>query len=298
VGITSGVNATLVDTNSLTLTTASLTGAYHVTANNIITTSGTLNAGSLTLTGSSIQLGGNLITQGGAITLNNPTTLNTDIAITSNNGAINLAAINGSYNLTLNAGSSGNITFNGNVGSSTSLAALNITNANNVTNNNAITAASFIQNAGHGLTSLGNSGFTITNSASISTNNVTGGITVGGLSIGTNFANLTGTVAGLSGQAAIDIITLLNSISAGTHFFDGIDMFGSIPPTPPAPTTDTGIIPQILFPPIYSLNDLLNLNDLLDLNDLSNLGDSFLTSKEQSKSCSVIAPGIIGCGGP
>lgn len=56
-------------------------------------------------------------------------------------------------------------------------------------------------------------------------NSADGSLNVGALSLGTNFANLTGFVAGLSGQAAIDIITLLNIITSGTHYFDGIDMF-------------------------------------------------------------------------
>ncbi len=56
-------------------------------------------------------------------------------------------------------------------------------------------------------------------------NSADGSLNVGALALNTNFANLTGFVAGLSGQAAIDIITLLNVITSGTHYFDGIDMF-------------------------------------------------------------------------
>lgn len=70
------------------------------------------------------------------------------------------------------------------------------------------------QTAGTGISNLGNTSLSA-NDAYIVTNNVIGHVTVGSLTLGTNYANLTGTVAGLYGQAAINQSTLLNQISTG-----------------------------------------------------------------------------------
>jgi hypothetical protein len=59
-----------------------------------------------------------------------------------------------------------------------------------------------------------------------------GTIQLSGNTLDVNSANLNSTVAGLPGQAAINLIVLQNTIEPGTHFFDGIDMFTPLP-TPP-----------------------------------------------------------------
>ena len=99
------------------------------------------------------------------------------------------------------------------------------------------TASSAVTPSFSGLTNLRNvalrfdngnivlSNLNIPGTAILIGNAANGSLNVGALSLGTNFANLTGFVANLSGQAAINIITLLNTITYGTHYFDGIDMF-------------------------------------------------------------------------
>ncbi len=97
--------------------------------------------------------------------------------------------------------------------------------------------------------------------------NAVGPVNVAGLNLNTQFANLTGFVNGLSGRAAIDIIVLLNSISPGTHYFDGIDMFQEppSPPTPVVPPIEPSIVTaeqrivQYIFPNSTSENSYVNI---------------------------------------
>jgi hypothetical protein len=215
------------------------------------------SAGDLTLNGDTgggagsrdyVALQGNL-TSAGTLTLSalrGGILINSNISLTSVGNMTFNDAVNGANNLTLNAGSTGNIAFNSTVGATTPLNQVSISNA--------------------AVAALGSS-FKVTGSTSITANSgstsvfaATGTIAVGALTLTTNTANLFGTVAGLSNQAAIAIITLGNTITANTHFFDGIDMYNPPPPTPtptpkPTPSLTAGeasFVPQVLFPPIYN----------------------------------------------
>lgn len=100
-------------------------------------------------------------------------------------------------------------------------------------------------------------------------NNVTGDLNVHGLQLDSNFCNLNGFVNGSSGQDAIDQIVLLNTISEGTHFFDGIDMYGSTPPTPPTPGPTNSDIPQLVQVDIA--NSITTTNDYWNSEQTNNI---------------------------
>lgn len=200
-GIT--VNAPITTTvGNITMdgNTAGTTGALTLNAN--------LNAaGSISLSSSSGALAG--------------INLGTDVQLTSNGITFN-DPLNGNYNLGLNAGS-GDITFNANVGNTTSLQSIQISNVNNVINNGLIQVGTFTENAGNSV-SLGNNGLSAT-SATIVANDVTGKVNVGGLGLNSTTANLTGFVHGAGGRAGILNIRVLNTLLPRTHYFDGLDMF-------------------------------------------------------------------------
>lgn len=220
--------------------------------------------------GGQINLGANITTNGGEIKFNNPLNLTAGVSMTSGGGKITFQdTVNGSQTLTLNSGSSGDILFNGNVGNLAQPTLLTITLAHDVTNNALMKVGQFTQNAGS-LTAFGSSGITTTSGTSVSVNNVTGKINVAALTLGTNDANLTGSIIGMTGQDAIDTVTFLNTISAGTHFFNGIDMYSASPtpaPTPapvPAPTPSSGgntspvptaQLPQVVLPDRIAVYD-------------------------------------------
>lgn len=84
----------------------------------------------------------------------------------------------------------------------------------------------------------------INGTAILEANNITGNLDVHGLELDSNFCNLFGFVNGASGQNAIDQIVLLNTITSGTHFFDGIDMYGTPTPPTPVPSNTTPTISQ------------------------------------------------------
>jgi hypothetical protein len=120
----------------------------------------TLNATNISL-GANISLGtGAFSTQVGATTVYSPVTLTDDVAVTAN-GGITLDVVTGAgNNLTLAAGTTGNISVSGTVGTGTdSLGDIMITSAQNVTFSSAgspapIYAASFIQGTGSGTTTF------------------------------------------------------------------------------------------------------------------------------------------------
>ena len=211
VGITSGNNITLVDAGALALDASTIAGNLTLNTTGTITVSG-----ALILSGTSKT-----------------------VTFTSSNNAITFdSTLNGAINLDLVPGTS-NIVLNANLGNSTALQAITIANANNITNSATITAQTFTQSAGTGTTALGDASLHTTGATSITTDNVTGTVEVGSLSIGTNAASLSGTVNGLSGQSGADEIVLLNTIISGTHFFDGIDLYPSPTPTPSASSSST-----------------------------------------------------------
>ncbi|MBD1905700.1 CHAT domain-containing protein [Funiculus sociatus GB2-A5] len=103
-----------------------------------------------------ITLKGNITTSnvaGNNVNLNGPTTLETDLSITTNNGNINFnGTLDGAFDMNLAAGNA-DITFDRKVGN-TRLGKLTVTSAGNVTANDSITAASISQNAGTGTTTF------------------------------------------------------------------------------------------------------------------------------------------------
>ncbi len=181
--------------------------------------------------------------------------LGAPINITGNGVTFN-SALNGTFDLNIDAGS-GDLTFVDNVGAINRLGNLTINNVNNIVNTLQLNVASYNQLAGH-LTTLNSQGLNATNGAVVNANNITGAVNVASLSLNTSAANLTGFVNGLSGQAAINEITLLNTITAGTHFFDGIDMFRQVPPVPPTPPSPgiPGTLAQIMS--YYEYMNLVN----------------------------------------
>ena len=203
---------TLVDANALNLGASTVSGNLSVTTSGAITVSGALSMSGSNKTADFISNGNNMTFS---------------------------AAMDGAAAFTLNPGAAGNITFDANLGSTTALSSLTISNGTNITNNATITTGSFTQSAGTGLTALGGSTLVATGTAIITTNNVTGRVTVGTLKLDTNAANLTGTVNGSAGQTGADSIVLLNTISSGTHFFDGIDLYKPTPSNNSSSSTAT-----------------------------------------------------------
>jgi hypothetical protein len=212
------------------------------------------------------------------------------MTITSNNNPLTInATVNGAQNLTLNAGSNGNITLNANLGDITRLGVLTLQNLHNLTSNGTIKTTSYVQNAGSGLTQFNNGGLDVTNGASIAANRVTGNVNVGAFTINLSTGNMNGTVNGLSGADAIRAMTVLNTIIPGSIFFDGIDIstiltpppIPPIPPLPPTPYVNPGqVTPNYDYSTqsLYGLTptpldilffEMLNGNDKINLHKIT-----------------------------
>jgi len=300
VGITSGNNISLRDTNGLALAASTVSGTFDVIAAGALTQSGALGvtgattfaAGSsnnITLTNAANDFSTFAITSGknvsvtdanaltlGASTISGDFTVNTHgaltqsgelamngagstAAFTSNNNVITLNnTINGAINLTLDSGSS-DITINQNLGDTTQLAALNVTNANNFTSNATIRASNFIQSGGSGITLFNNSGL-IADNAIADTTTLNGALTVGTLTFDIHTGNMTGTVNGQAGDSAILAMNILNIVVPNTIYFNGIDVYYVLNPTPtptPTPSTETTQTAafQIVFPTDFNGDD-------------------------------------------
>ncbi|HEX2830690.1 MAG TPA: autotransporter-associated beta strand repeat-containing protein [Burkholderiales bacterium] len=161
----------------------------RVTAGGGVThTLGTLSIGSNTLTlnrDATVTSGTAGLTFGATTLTGNPT------FAPANGTLLTLGAVSGAgRNLTVNG--AGSMTFAGSVGDATNrLGAIQVTNANNVTASGAVTAASFVQNAGTGTTQLDGAvntnaaaGVSLTGNTQIVNNTIT---TTGGG--GVTFAN-------------------------------------------------------------------------------------------------------------
>jgi hypothetical protein len=166
----------------------------------------------------------------GVQTYNDSTVLTVPTEIISGGVAFNSTLL-APFALTINA-DSGDISFGGSSGATSTLTDLTITNARNVTNNGLLLANSFTQLGGSGTTNFGTNigSSTIIGGGAgtlyVVTNNAIGNIDVGKLLLGTNFANLTGLVGGSPGITTN--IVPLNFILPKTHFFNGIDLFNAI----------------------------------------------------------------------
>jgi len=132
---------TINNSGSLTITNVAdmfLDGAFNQVGNGAVSTAG------------------DIATNNNNISFNSPVILTDNIALNTNTGAGDITfanTVDGASNLTLSAGT-GNINFKGAVGNANRLGILTINNATNVTANS-IKAASIIQAAGNGTTSLG-----------------------------------------------------------------------------------------------------------------------------------------------
>jgi hypothetical protein len=307
-------NVTISNTNNITLGQTTLSGNLSVTSNN-----GLITLNSDLSTNGSISLLGNALLNSASISAANGATFgrnNSDqitlgaatVAIGAVNNSINFnSIISGSQNLSVNAGSLGNITFNGNVAR---LGVVTIGNVNTITNNQLLNVVSYLQNAG-GQTNFGSSGLNATSNVNISGTNVTGKVIVASLSLNTSFANLNGSVGGSIGEAAIQKITLTNTIGPGTHFFDGIDMYTDTTPASTSNQTSNSKnsslidtiraqdqIANVLFPPINSIQqddqNTMNANNITFEKPQIVKGSNSKGSNSKG-SCLNIGNGIIIC---
>ncbi|UCH89012.1 MAG: putative Ig domain-containing protein [Thermoplasmata archaeon] len=210
----------------------------------------TLLNGDRELTGSVIQFNGKVVNDNGGLTVAGAAELGSDITTKRAQiykGAVTLTGnvkldtgldrsdiifegtVDGTFNFTLNSGAGDIIFFDG-VGTTGRIYKIRVTGAHNVTTNAIIQAYYYVQTAGTGTTNF-TSGYLELGGgmASITTKNAVGSIGVGILLLGTDYSDLTGTIEGVSGKAAVDKIQLLKAIRMNTNFFDGIDIFNFTP---------------------------------------------------------------------
>jgi len=114
--------------------------------------SNSLNGGSvnLTSTGGSITTG-NISTNENNITLTGAVNLTSDVSLSISGGGGNITfdnTVNGSHNLTVDTGSSGNVSFNGAVGNSTPLGDLTVNSTGTTQFKGSVSALSLTSNAG------------------------------------------------------------------------------------------------------------------------------------------------------
>jgi filamentous hemagglutinin family protein len=136
-------------------------GSGSINTGNLNTSSANGTGGAVELTApggispGNINSSSNSGSSGGNIQLNGPAVLSRDVSLDTGTGAGDItlsSTVDGAQNLTLAAGT-GNITFNGAVGSVTRLGDLTVNSGNNVLTQ-AISAASLTQNAGTGTTTF------------------------------------------------------------------------------------------------------------------------------------------------
>ncbi|MBS0605302.1 MAG: S-layer family protein, partial [Verrucomicrobia bacterium] len=195
--VTTTNNGPLLIHNSQTLKLiggGSISGALTQTGLGGVTLAGTTSAGAA-------------VSFASAVTLNGTTNLDTS----ANGSNITFSStLDGTQNLTLNLGNTGNLLFGGAVGG-TPLGVLTITNAGNV-NASTISAASITQSAGHGISTLGS----LTTSA-------TGGISLTGTAFVIN-GNLITTALGP--VSIIDSAALTLNGGAGTSITGAFSQSG------------------------------------------------------------------------
>ncbi|MBF0362289.1 MAG: filamentous hemagglutinin N-terminal domain-containing protein [Oligoflexia bacterium] len=235
-------NGNTTITDSLTLSTSpsynlSLLGTTNTIAGNtVFTNTGILTIGDdvrdvstfggLTATApSTIRLAGTINTTSRAINLTN-TTLQNTTKLNSNGTNISFAStIDGDYDLYLNSGRTGDITFNGNVGSVFPLTHLEITSAQNVTIGQKMHVARFVQRGGSGHTFLGSSTLVASGEVYSNTSVLTGYLHSQSLYLELrDSCDIYGTVAGSSDITALRYTKIMNNIPIGRYFFNGIDL--------------------------------------------------------------------------
>ena len=85
------------------------------------------------------------------------------------------------------------------------------------------------------------------------------------MQLNTNFANLTGSVAGLTGESAIHQILNINTITQGTHYFDGFDMFGTPSPNIINFTLISAALKNLIANTLYATNNQWNAFKVTDV---------------------------------
>ena len=170
----------------------------------------------------------------------------------ANNNDITLnASINGAIDLALNAGLSNDIFVNADLGDTARLRTITI-DPHNFISNATIRVTSFIQNEGTGITLFNHGGLDATEGASLVPNSLNGNIKVTSLTFNIDTGNMFGTVNGLSAEAAIRQLNVLNPIVPEKIYFDGID------------------ICSVLCPRVTPSNVSNNTNTIISNNTLTN----------------------------
>jgi hypothetical protein len=149
---------------------------------------------------------GDITTTNDNITLTRAVTLGGAVALDTGANAGNIlfsSTVDNTQSLTLNAGTTGDITFTGAVGGNTPLGPVTVTAANNVTITSTFVSASFTQTAGSGTTDFGTNSLTSTGDVTVrTTSSITGTIT----------AHLASLTAGeITGSVFIDGTLTLNA---------------------------------------------------------------------------------------
>ncbi len=229
-----------------------------------------------------VTLSADVSTDDGNITFADAVTLGADVTVASDTdgdgtgGDITFTStVDGGQTLTLNT-ATGNIYFGGDVGSADKLSAIAVGNAHDVTVATTMWVGSFTQTAGTGTTNLGLNTVNADTSVDITTMNIRGKIVVGqdarltaqediisilevgSLTIEASNAYLFGTVDGVGGRAASDLV-VINNRGPGTYTMNGFIILGtglgtrtyvelsSLPLAPVTPTVGvfTSLIPML-----------------------------------------------------
>ncbi|MBF0362812.1 MAG: hypothetical protein HQK49_17470, partial [Oligoflexia bacterium] len=210
-----GSMITFANSGTLTLgdnanDTFTFTGALTATSPSLINLAGTINVSDAVNLGNTL-LKANTIINAGENTSNSNITFN--------------GKVNGAYSLSLNSKTSGDITFNADIGSDIPLSSLYITSANHVSNNAKIIVDYFTQKDGYGLTSLGLSTLISNGNVYIKTYSLTGSIIAKSLTLLLEYScDITGSIGGYSDIGAFRFTTLLNPITTGSFFLNGYDL--------------------------------------------------------------------------
>ena len=197
-----------------------------------------------------VTLGADVSTDDGDITFTGPVTLAANVTVDSDanddgtGGDITFfSMLDGAYNLILNSGT-GNIYFRGDVGSADKLSAITVDNAHDVTVATTMWVGSFTQTAGTGTTDFGLNTVNADTSVNVTTVNIRGKIVtqdarltaqediistveVDSLMIEASNAYLFGTIDGVGGRAASDLIDIKNRVSGGTYTINDSIVLGT-----------------------------------------------------------------------
>ena len=196
-----------------------------------------------------VTLSAEVSTENGNITFADAVTLGADVTVDSDadddgtGGDITFfSMLDGAYNLILNSGT-GNIYFRGDVGSADKLSAITVNNAHDVTVETTMWVGSFTQTAGTGTTDFGFNTVYADTSVEVDTMNITGSIVaqearltaqeditafveVDALTIEASNAYLFGTIDGVGGRAASDLI-VINNRGSGTYTINDSIVLGT-----------------------------------------------------------------------